>query len=127
MEITAEQYERIQDCLPAGGPLKPGVGLSGVALLRNRVFGPAPQGVRLLPFDAKPGAKPRRYFDSGDLVLAGKLANAWVPPPPRSTGIRGLRVREHQNLWFQRTYRQNIPAKGLSLPENCLLGIRPAS
>jgi hypothetical protein len=37
-----------------------------------------------------------------------------VPPSPWSCGIKGLRVREHQNLWFQRTYRQNIADKRLS-------------
>ena len=48
------------------------------------------------------------------------------PPPPRSSGISNLRSRGGQNLSFQRTYRQNIPDKGLRGRRFCCRAVCPA-
>jgi len=60
------------------------------------------------------------------LIEACEIEACEDTPSPRSSGISNLRSRGDQNLSYQRTYRQNIPDKGLRDRRFCCRAVRPA-
>jgi hypothetical protein len=65
------------------------------------------------------GTIQRTAFALSEALLSDDRRRVGGYPSPWLCGISNLRAREHQTLWFQITYRQNIPDKGLSVRNSC--------